>query len=369
MRERIHSIDTLRAVAIFFIVIGHAQPFRGFGTYGNYIYFLLDTIGQFDVPFFFITSGFFLAKTITADNVTSTVVGAGRKLGSIYLFGRLISVVAMMWLAVLVGASVTNVVTRLGNYPLIDFVYYGNAMAVPLWFLTALFFAIVLVSLFVKVGQTRYLLAVAALVHIVGIIGMNYEMLMEVPFRTRDGLFFGFFYVALGYQISSVEWTPDVDRSHLYFGAVCFFLGLQFFEQYAIGYLIRDNVLGQEIYMTQYTISTAFLVGAVFLYALSNPQWGKNTFLPKVGRHALGIYLIHVPVLRTLRVANRVWGPEIGVDLSTTLLWQVGLTPVVCVISLWIYLLLGRLDVIELDGSHIPWLHRIRARVGSPAQK
>jgi surface polysaccharide O-acyltransferase-like enzyme len=369
MRERIHSIDTLRAIAIFFVVIGHVQPFRGFGTYGNYVYFALDTIGQFDVPFFFVTSGYFLAKTVNADNVASTVRGVARKLGSIYLFGRLISVTAAIGLALFLGTSVTNVFTRLGNFSPADLLYYGNAMAAPLWFLTALFFSIVFVACFVKFGKTRYLLLVAALVHVVGLVGTNYQMLVDVPFRTRDALFFGFFYVALGYQISSVDWRPDTDRSHLYLGAVCFFLGVQFVEQYAIGYILRNNVLAQEIYMTEYTISTALLVLAVFVYALSNPGWGKETILPKIGRHALGIYLIHVPVMRTLRAMNRVWGPAVGVDLTSTLLWQLAVTPLVYVLSLAIYLFLAKMDVIELEGSHIPWLHRIRSHLGSSTRE
>lgn len=369
MRERIHSIDTLRAVAIFFVVVGHVQPFRGFGTYGNYVYFALDTIGQFDVPFFFVTSGFFLAKTVTADNVASTVGGVARKLGSIYLFGRLVSVTAAIALALFLGASVTNVVTRLSNFSLVELLYYGNAMAAPLWFLTALFFAIVFVSCFVKFRKTRYLLPVAALVHLVGLVGTNYQMLVDVPFRTRDALFFGFFYVALGYQISSVDWRPDTDRSHLYLGAVCFLLGVQLVEQYAIGYIVRNNVLAQEIYLTEYTISTVLFVLAVFAYALSNPQWGKDTVLPRVGRHALGIYLIHVPVMRTLRAMNRVWGPAIGVDLTSTLLWQLVVTPLVYVLALAIYLALSKMDVIELDGSHIPWLHRLRSHLRSSARE
>lgn len=366
MRDRIQSIDTLRAIAMFFIVIGHVQPFRGFESYGNYVYFALDTIGQFDVPFFFATSGYFLARSLNSGNVTAAVSGAARKLGSIYLFGRLVSITATLGLAVLLGHSVTAaLITRgLSNFSLLDILYYGNALAAPLWFLTALFFAIVFVASFVTVGKTRYLLPVAAAIHVVGILGTNYQMAVDVPFRTRDALFFGFFYVALGYTLSSVDWEPNERRKYLYLGAVGFFFVVQLFEQYAIGYIIRDNALGQGIHMTEYTLGTVFFVLAIFAYALSNPSWGQNTILPWIGRHSLGIYLLHVPVLRAFRAMNRVWGPAIGVDLTSTLLWQLALTPLVYVISLAIYLWLGKMDVIELDGSHVPWLHRLRSRGG-----
>jgi surface polysaccharide O-acyltransferase-like enzyme len=365
MNDRIHSIDTLRAIAIFFIVIAHVQPFRGFETHGNYVYFLLDTIGQFDVPFFFLTSGYFFAETVTVDSVKSTVNNSVQKLGSIYLFGRLLSITAVIGLALFRGVPVANALFAhgLGDITVIDFLYYGTALAVPLWFLTALIFSLVFLGCFVKFGKTRYLLPLAALVHVVGLIGTNYQMIAEIPFRTRDAFFFGFFYVALGYQISSVDWTPNENRRHIYLGAVCFLAGVQLIEQYAIGYVIRDNVLPQEIFLTEYTISTIFFVLALFAYALSNPQWGKNTILPKVGRHALGIYLLHVPLIRLVRTMNRVWHPAIGIDLASTLLWQLFITPFVYVLSLAVYLFLAKLHVIELGGSHTPWLKRIRSRV------
>ena len=71
MGERIHSIDSLRAIAVFFVVIAHVQPFAGFGSHGNYIYFVFDTIGQFDVPFFFVTSGYFLKSKLDSGERTS----------------------------------------------------------------------------------------------------------------------------------------------------------------------------------------------------------------------------------------------------------------------------------------------------------
>lgn len=370
MSDRIHSIDTLRAVAIFFIVVAHVQPFRGFETYGNYVYFALDTLGQFDVPFFFATSGYFLAKGLNADNVASTVGNTARKLGSLYLFGRLLSIATVAGLALFVGDSVTNAVITdgLANLSLLDVLYYGTALTVPLWFLTALFFAIAFVAVFVKFEKTRYLLPIAAVVHLVGIVGTNFPTVLDVPFRTRDALFFGFFYVALGYQIHSVDWTPSENRSHLYAGAVGVFAGVQLVEQYAIGYLVHDHAFGQEIYLTEYTLSTVFFVLAVFAYALSNPEWGKNTILPKVGRHALGIYLLHVPVFRLIHATKRIWGLVLGANLTSTLLWQLLITPLVYVLSLGVYLLMAKLDIIELEGSHIPWLHRLRSRGLIPAR-
>ncbi len=352
---------------MFFIVIAHVKPFKGFEAYGNYAFFALDTIGQFDVPFFFAASGYFLAKTVDADNVTSQVSNAFRKLGSFYLFGILLYLAATAIVALIQNVPVRDalIAHRLGDLSAAGLLYYGDAIGVPLWFLTALFFSIFFVALFVWFGKTRYLLPVATIVHVFGLIGTNYQLIFDVPFLTRDALFFGFFYVALGFQLRAIDWTPSKDRSHIYLGGVCLFLVTQLLEQYVIGYVIRDHTLPHAVILTEYTLSTIFFVLALFAYALSNPALGKHTVLPAVGRYAVGIYLIHVPLYRILLAVNRIWGAAIGVDLTTTLLWQLAITPVIYVLSLLIYLFMARAGIIELGGSHIPWLNRVRALVGS----
>lgn len=100
MGERIHSIDSLRAVAISFVVIAHTHPFHAFGPYGSEIYFILDTIGQFDVPFFFVAAGYFLAERARPGELKSLLLDSTRKLGSMYLFGTLLFVSVLSVLTV-----------------------------------------------------------------------------------------------------------------------------------------------------------------------------------------------------------------------------------------------------------------------------
>lgn len=346
---------------MFFIVIAHVRPFLGYGTYGNHVYFALDTIGQFDVPFFFVTSGYFLAKKVNPDNVRSYATGAVRKLGSIYLFGILLFLLAAAGVALLRGGSATSAVAArlLGGLSPLELLYYGNAVAVPLWFLTALAFSICFVSLFVAFEGTRYLLPVAAAVHAVGLLGTNYPTIVEVPLLMRDALFFGFFYVALGFRIRSSDWRPDERRRGVYLGAFGALLAVQLLEQYVVGYVVRDLSLGQEVYTTEYTVSTAFLVVALFAYVLSNPDLGEGTILPDVGRHAVGIYLVHVPLFRALRAASG----ALRADVATTLPWHLTATPLVYALSLAVYLLAAKVGVVELGGSHVPRLSRVRARL------
>jgi peptidoglycan/LPS O-acetylase OafA/YrhL len=256
MGERIHSIDSLRAIAVFFVVIAHVQPFAGFGIYGNYIYFVLDTIGQFDVPFFFVTSGYFLTSKLDSGSIKSTVRSSFQKLSSLYLFGISLYISAVTFttgIALLSGRKPGISPNGLfENLSPVGVIYYGDAIAPPLWFLTALFFAICLVSLFVTLEKTRYLLPVAATAHVLGLIGQSYPMIAKFPVPTRDVLFFGFFYVALGFWIRSAQWSPSTNRRRMYFGMIIVALVGQIAEQYAVNYLLRGLTISQGTHIFRF---------------------------------------------------------------------------------------------------------------------
>jgi len=331
----------------------------------------LDTIGQFDVPFFFLTAGYFLTGTLDAGDVITSLWGFVRRLGSLYLFGVLsylaVLVATTAGVALIAGRSVRSafVASLPDGLSPISLLYYGDSIVGPLWFLTALLFSIAFLSAFVALEKTRYLLPVAATAHVLGLLTQNYPAVLDLPFPTRDALFFGFFYVALGFRLGSIDWTPKRTRSRLYLGAVGVLSMLQLLEQYAIGYVLRDGTLAQGVYTTQYAVSTVFLVLALVAYALSNPKLGSETSLPAVGRHAVGIYLLHIPVYRIFEALNRVSQVLIGIDFKTTVLWQVVMTPLVYVLSLAIYRLTAMVGLVETGGNHGPWLDRLRARFTS----
>ncbi len=365
MSNRIYSIDSLRAIAIFFVVIAHVSPFLGFDTYGTYVFFVLDTIGQFDVPIFFVTSGYFFAKKVDHSNVSAYTRYSVQKLSSLYLFGILIALAATVGVALIHDQNVIDaLLTHLfEDNSLIQLLYYGDAISIHLWFLTGLIFSICFVSLFVAVEKSHYVLPVATVTHVLGILSQNYPMIVDFSYQTQDALFFGFFYVALGFHIRSSDWTISENRSRLYLGAFCILLMIQLLEQYIIVYHIHGLTFGQDIYWTEFTVSTVPLVFVLFAYALSNPDLGKGTILPDLGEYAVGVYLVHLPVFNVLLALNDIIVPIIGIDLRTTVLWHLFITPFVYVLSLALYILIAKMGIIEIGGSHIPWFSYVRTRL------
>jgi surface polysaccharide O-acyltransferase-like enzyme len=368
MSDRIHSIDTLRAVAIAFVVVAHAGPFIGYGQYGNHVFFILDTIGQFDVPFFFAAAGFFLATNLTSEKTLETVVSSGKKLTSLYGFGILVYApilfLGVAGLAKLQGRDVRRALLDklVQSVDPAHLLYYGDAFAEHLWFLTSLIFAFAFVGAFTAFDKQSYLLPTATLFHLAGILDQNVPFLFDVPAPTRDALFFGFFYVALGYQLRVTDWRPDTTRSRLYLAAVLGLAAVQLAEQYYIGYVLRDATLAQDVVLTQYTLSTTLFVTALFTYALSAPDLGRETRLPALGKYAVGVYLIHFPVVRVFEAVDGL-ATAAGFDPSTTIWWHLSIVPVIYGLSLASYVAMDRLGVIDIGGSHVPRPRRVGRRL------
>ncbi|WP_330632024.1 acyltransferase [Halocatena halophila] len=367
MANRLYSIDSLRAVAIFFVVIAHVTPFLGFDSYGTTVFFLLDTIGQFDVPFFFVASGYFFAKSVDPDTVREYAKYSVRKLSSLYSFGIIFALTISALLAVVHGQPVWNTVFAqpIGQSSLLELFYYGDSIAIHLWFLLGLLYSLCFVSAFVAIGKQRYVLFVATLIHCVGIISRNYPMVFDIGLQTQDALFFGFFYVALGFHLRKSDFSPTVANRRRYLGGICVFLLLQLLEQYLIAYHANGLVFGQEIYFTEFTMSTAPLVFFIFAFALATPELGKGTILPRLGTHAGGVYLVHLPVYHAVQAVQTGLVPIIGIELSSTVLYQLLIAPVVYGLSLVVYLGLVNGRVIDPDGSHIPFVALLRSRLRS----
>lgn len=367
MAKRVYSIDSMRIVAMAFVVAVHTDPFRGLGAYGNGLNFVIDSTARFAVPFFFLTSGYFFVLKATGRDPTASFLARVRSIGSLYVFGLTLAVPVFLAGAVLRsgvkdGAVASTAASRLAEFasPL-ELLYYGNSVSEILWFLPALLFSLALIYLFVSLDATRYLLPVAAALHVVGLLGASYTIVVDVPFEVRDALFFGFFYTSLGYAVAARDWQPTADRSRLYLGMTLAFGVLHLAERYFLGYVLTGETVTDSVYTASYTITTVFLACSLFAFLRSRPNLGRGTSLPSWGTYAVGVYVTHPPVLFAFRETADALGPA-GYDVTNTLLWHLALTPATFFGALLVYLAAHRLRVIEIGGSHLPRLDRIRNR-------
>ncbi|KYH23961.1 acyltransferase family protein [Halalkalicoccus paucihalophilus] len=365
MADRIWSIDSMRIIAMIFIVSIHTDPFRGLGVYGNTLNFLIDSTARFAVPFFFVTSGYFFALKAVHRDPTTYFIKRATTITSLYIFGLLLAF--PVFLAGTVSRTETDTealvqssLLRIGEFisPL-ELLYYGTSISVILWFLPALLFSLGFIYLAILSKTTKYLLPLSMALHIIGLLGASYTMFVDIPVETRDALFFGFFYTSLGYWIAASDWQPNSAHSSFYLGATILVSILHIGERYVLGYVLTGETLAQGTYTASYTISTAFLTFSLFLFLLSRPNLGRSTSVPSWGKYAVGIYVVHPAVLYVLERTD-VPLRQIGIEATNTLLWHFLLTPATFFGALFVYLAAHNVGLIEIGGDHLPRLSRIR---------
>ncbi|WP_306052227.1 acyltransferase [Natronococcus wangiae] len=364
MADRIYSIDSMRIIAMAFVVTIHTDPFRGLNGYGNMVNFVTETAARFAVPFFFIASGYFFALKITRRDPTAYLVRRVATIASLYAVGLLLAFpVFLAGTAVRASAKnedvASSVVSELAEFVSpAELLYYGNSISVILWFLPALAFSLVFVYLFVRVDGTEYLLPVSLGFHVVGLLGASYTMFVGVPFEVRDALFFGFFYTSLGYALCAADWRPRPERSTRYLAATLLFGAVHLGERYVLGYVIPGETFADGVYTASYTIATALFTLSLFLFLLSRPDLGKHTSLPSWGNYAVGIYVVHPAVLYVLEHAGKALDAT-GYAVTDTFLWHLVLTPATFFGSLAVYLAILELGLYEPGEIRLPRLRRL----------
>ncbi|MFW6317816.1 MAG: acyltransferase family protein [Halorubrum sp.] len=359
MGERVHSVDAMRIVAVVFVVLIHTDPFQGLGTAGNAVNFAIKTTARFAVPFFFVTSGYFFALKVADRDPRAYLTRRTVTLASLYAFGLFLAAPTFLGSRVARDAAagrplVDAVLAALAEFlDPIELLYYGTSVSDILWFLPALAVSLALVGAVTALGRAELLLPVALCLHVVGLLGTSYTMIVDVPFEVRDGLFFGFFYTSLGYTIGLRGWTPSRDRSGTLLGLVGAFAVLQLVEFYLLGYPLRGESFGSYVFPASYGVTTALLTLSLFLFLLSKPGLGADTPLPSWGVYAVGIYVTHPVVLaavRGLRDALASAGHEVG----AALFWHLGATPATLLGALALYRLADRVGLVEIGGTHFP---------------
>ncbi|OIB56373.1 acyltransferase [Natrialba sp. SSL1] len=356
MSKRIYSLDSMRIIAMGFVVAIHTNLFRGVGTYGDIANFVIDSTGRFVVPFFFLTSGYLFALKTLHRDPTLYVFERVRTIASLYVFGLLLAAPVFLVGSITQtglddGSLSATIGTELAGFlSPANLLYYGDSVSVILWFLPALAFSLMFVYGFVRFDKTSYLLPVSITFHVVGLFGASYTMLVDVPFEVRDALFFGFFYTSAGYILHRIDWHPSADRSRFLLGATALFAVVHVAERYALGYVLPGSSVADGVYTASYTIGTALVTISLFLFLLSRPTLSKNTPLPSWGKYAVGIYVVHPAVLYPLERLDQI-AQLAGYDIGNTLLWHLTLTPAVFGVSLLIYI--GALKVGAIEGGRV----------------
>jgi surface polysaccharide O-acyltransferase-like enzyme len=292
--KRIATIDAGRFIAVLAVILIHTASSTHFAALADApaevspLGALTDQLCRFAVPYFFVTSGFFLARSQTSLSSAWRIV---RRIAPIYIFWTLTFL-----------ACHPEAYKYLGLPSFYARLLFTGGIAPHLWFLTSLMLNMGLVVFFDRWIKPNLLLAAAIILYLIGLALSAYHLQVfgteastTMNRIARDAPFFGFIFVLVGFRIRQNGWIPPVSLS-----LAILVLGVaaelaEFYGLVAVTGIAHDR---------DYLLSTLpFGIGA-FLTALSFSRVaGPSKFLSYLaylGTFSLGIYALHPLIVEAL---------------------------------------------------------------------
>lgn len=204
-----NAIDIIKYLCAVLVIMVHTAPLLPYNETMNW--YLMTIMGRFVVPFFFISTGYFICINT-------------QKRGEWYFKSYIYSLIKiyLIWSLIYLPCGIDYIATEfqipIYLYPIaliIALIYVGTYF--HLWYIPALILALLMVQWFMKHFRKRYLLTLSLICFLIGAMETYYgyikipllidliDRYIRIFFTTRNGLFFGFFYVAWGYFIAQKD--------------------------------------------------------------------------------------------------------------------------------------------------------------------
>lgn len=320
--ERISSIDYFRAIAIFSVILIHTEPFKGFfpillNGFTHYraeglIEFAVNQFDRFAVPFFYVMSGYFYgSKSASPDGMKGRQASYLKRILIIWIFW---SVTYLFLFVFLPGgiyfSSDTGYLDRARQ--LLAF-YAANPVTLlmiggNLWFFPALLSALLVIEFFHRINMQDAVLPAAALLYGVALLSTSYTMetnwiylnniLAEVKalkmknIEVVHAFINSLLYVVIGFTLFKTRIRLS-RRASLSIMAAGLLLSIA--EVFVIYYYTNANPID-----VNFLIGTVPLTTGLAIFAVSNPEIGRNSIITRCGRYTLGIYACHAIILKCL---------------------------------------------------------------------
>lgn len=290
------NLDSIRYVFSILVIILHVRPFLGVNEVLDIIF--NNLISRICVPFFFFLTSYFIG--IKSQQKDGQIVPYIRSCLSLYLVWSSIYLpLTIMWIKIVLqyGGEVVSILQKspivfipLGVIVLLMYsgVYYH------LWYFPALFCALFIVHIFQKRWSIKWLVVISFVLLIIGasesyygFLPQSVQSVVDYYFRylitTRNFLFFGLFYVALGYSVGKYNLVYPKN--------CCLKMVIAFM------FLVVEVVILQHTYRldSNILISCTFLVYYLFVFLIrTRYSFKANVILRELSKY---YYLIHPLVI------------------------------------------------------------------------
>ncbi|MDB5714768.1 MAG: putative Acyltransferase family protein [Sphingomonadales bacterium] len=269
--ERAHGVDAGRLFMAFLVACLHSRAGNGVGT-ADAANAILGMVCRAAVPFFLITSGYFL--NIPPKFSTQMIVKPLIRLLPVYVFWMTISYIYVYY---------THALPL--KFSIRDLVSGGSAF--HLWYLPALGVSLVFVSLGVTfLGRRALGIILSIFAFQVIVFGAYHDVFNMAGDALRGGLFIAPLFVFIGYMLARQKVILSTSMA-----AVISLIGLAIIlvEEMVISYYADAPLTSHD-----FTIGTLVYGVGVFLFARSLQETRRLISVAKFGRYAFGIYLSHL---------------------------------------------------------------------------
>lgn len=285
MKQRIEWLDNLRAVAIFFVVLGH--------TVGLSVT-VEKLIFSFHMPIFFWISGLFAKESIRDETFKGFILKRWRKRLIPYASFSVISYVAWFFLFRHFGSQAEMNISPLR--PVIGF-FYGNGINdwlvtnTVLWFFLCLFVSEIFFYFIIKVPSMFWMVLVLVAFSVGGYLDVyfnppdGFRLPWNIDIALTAVVFYGAGYLSKGYVLGDKKSSPWR----------WLVMGLSLIFYVAFSLFNRKVALVAGVYGNYAFFYLAAFAGICFWMELSYVI-PPSKLLSKIGQNTLTIFSLHLLV-------------------------------------------------------------------------
>jgi len=331
---RNETLDSLKLVAIFFVVVIHTFPLYAMEDQQLVaVGLLINQISRFAVPSFFVVSGYLFATHFNFNAPGERLFRTVKRVMFLYVFWCLFYL--LPYNVVLIpegGLKAPWDFSRWHFYMWTasweNFLFGGSK--VHLWFLPALACAATISTPFIVRRKTGYLVVIGLALFVLALLAAPYKATpvgIDFGFYTRNGPFLATVFFACGAWLAL---HPGDVRGRLRIGWVLTLAGLVW--HLAELFWLKAHYESYFIYdFNSGTLAYGVGVAMLGIYGAKPLQW---RWLRQNGQYSLGIYLLHLFVLEWLLPMNTV--------LASSAAWSLSLPFIATLITLYLVRFLMR---------------------------
>jgi len=266
-KKRYNMVNVMRIVCAILVIAINTKAFAQFGNTVESIG--CDIIARIAVPFFFVTSGYFLYCKYKVKGYFNRYI---KKLVILYIVVTLISCINPMFIYEIIDKyNATGGNSGAAILLLLKFIFV-NGTTGSFWFFPALIYSSIVVYFFIKKDWIKPLISISVLLYLIALMGDSYQgLVINTPLRylvdlynsifdlSTNGIAQGVIFITLGALINKFRIAEKVKKTGKLFLAFSIVYVLE-------AYLLISNSIPRA---TNVYISLIILVPIIFIWALN----------------------------------------------------------------------------------------------------